>query len=370
MLRLVRCLHVSISLILAACLAGSLVAADPAPSADALSQAELQEAFKVLRSRFIRASILNYETLNRSALDGLLTRLGDGAELVPKKSAKAEEETPPPFHAEILAPKLAYLRLAGYSNAELAKIEEAMSKFREAAADFLILDLRVPQPKPDLTATARFLDRFVPPDTMLYRIQHPGEKTPQLFISQQAPQRWKGPIILLLDSETSSAGELIAATILRNYPAFSIGEKTSGATVEYAEIALNESLSLRFAEAEILLPDDQSLFQKGITPTYVISQSLDLKHRVFDATGYGPLGSHVFEKSRPRLNEAALVHETDPELDYHLARARGETTPFDVIPLLDKVLQRAVDLVVTLRRTPPSAPAPVKPAKPQGTSGM
>jgi len=78
---------------------------------------------------------LDYETLNRSALDGLLERLGGGAELVAKKVAKTEAETPTPFHAELLAPKLAYLRLAEYSNAELPKIEETMSKFREAGAE-------------------------------------------------------------------------------------------------------------------------------------------------------------------------------------------------------------------------------------------
>ncbi len=333
-------------------LAGSLVAAEPVPSPDALSQADLQEAFKVLRTQFIGAGALDYDTINRSALDGLLERLGQGAELVAAKPAKADEpETAPKFHAELLREKLGYLRLAEYSAAEMAKVETELNKFRDAKAEFLILDLRVPQAKADLEATARFLDRFVAPDTMLYRVVRPGEKTPQLYISKQAAQRWKGPILLLLDSETCGAGELIAATIQRNYPAFSIGEPTLGRTVEYQQVPLNEVVALRFASAEVLLPDDQSLFRKGIKPTYLVQQPLDLKHRVFDATGYGPLQKHVFEQSRPRLNEAALVNATDPELDYHLARARGETTPYDVVPLLDKVVQRAVDLVITLQRT-------------------
>ena len=48
------------------------------------------------------------------------------------------------------------------------------------------------------------------------------------------------------------------------------------------------------------------------------------------------------------MNEAALVHETDPELDYHLARARGEVTAFDRIQLMDHVLQRAVDMLLAM----------------------
>jgi hypothetical protein len=368
----------AVRVIIAILLTSSIFAAEK-PGAESLGQPELQEAFKILRTRFVRSSTLNYDVLNQAALSGLLERLGDGASLVPAKPAKSEETQPVAFFGEVLAPKLGYLRLAEYSMEELTKIEATMAKFREAGVESLIIDLRVAHTDPDLTAASRFLDRFVPPDTMLFRIQRQNEKTPQLFISQQAPQRWKGGLILLIDGQTCSAGELIAATILRNYPAFAIGEQTPGRTVEYAQVPLNDHLALRFADAEILLPDDSSLFQKGIQPAYVVAQPMEQKQRVFEATAIGPLSKHVFETSRPRLNEAALVHETDPELDYHLAHARGETTPFDVIPLQDKVLQRAIDLVLALRRIdtpapPPAKSKPVDPAaakpKPQGKDGM
>lgn len=157
--------------------------------------------------------------------------------------------------------------------------------------------------------------------------------------------------MLLVDTETCGPAELMAATILRNYPALSLGEPTQGRTVEYQEFPLNPSVALRYAAAEVVLSDDQSLFRKGIKPVYIVKQPLEVKHRVLEATAATPLGKYVFERSRPRLNEAALVHDTDPELDYHLARARGETSPYDSVPLLDKVVQRAVDLAIAFRRT-------------------
>lgn len=342
-----------ITLAFACCLIpAGLIAATSAPNPDGLSQAELQEAFQVLRTQFIGAQTLDYDTINRAALDGLLERLGQGAELVgasPPKSVPSKNAVR--FHAELLPGKVAYLRFAEYSVAEVEKFEKEMNRFHDAKAEFLILDLRVPQPMAELDAAARFLDRFVAPDTMLFRVVRPSEKTPRLFISRQAAQRWKGPIMLLMDKDTCGAGELIAATVLRNYPAFSIGESTLGRTAEYQQIALNDKVSLRFAAAEILLADDQSLFGKGIKPVYQVTQASEVKDRVFEATAQAPLQKYVFEQFRPRLNEAALVHDTDPELDYHLARARGETTPYDVVPLLDKVIQRAVDLAITLQRT-------------------
>jgi hypothetical protein len=60
------------------------------------------------------------------------------------------------------------------------------------------------------------------------------------------------------------------------------------------------------------------------------------------------LGSYIFEQSCPRINEAALVHETDQELDCHLARSRGEVTEFDRVQLSDYVLQRTVDMPLAM----------------------
>ncbi len=327
--------------------------------ADALGQPELQAAFDILRTRFVRSAELDHLLVNRSALAGLLERLGNGATLV-SRSAPAEEAGEPDsaFHSDILGPELAYLRPSAYSAPENEQIDLAMQGFRDAGVRFLILDLRVPRANPDLEATARFLDRFVPPDSLLFRIQGVDRnlEQPSVFVSKQPPHRWRGGIVLLLDGESSTAGELIAATILRFHPAFTVGEPTPGETVEFEDIPLNDDLALRVAVAEILLPNDESLFRRGIAPSHVVTQPLETKRKVYAASAQAPLSRFVFEQSRPRLNEAALVHSTNPELEYHLARARGETTPYDVAPLVDKVLQRAVDLVITLRQSLPPQP--------------
>jgi hypothetical protein len=55
----------------------------------------------------------------------------------------------------------------------------------------------------------------------------------------------------------------------------------------------------------------------------------------------------VFETERPRLNEAALVAGTNPDLDAAQAaqKNRGEKPPAQ---LRDVVLQRAVDFITTI----------------------
>ena len=315
---------------------------------DDLSQDALQEAFRILQRDYIRQEALSYDQLNKAAFDGLLRRLKFGAQLVDRNPDEEGRQTRVGFHAEELIPKVGYLRLASYKEAELKLLDETLRDYRDKDFETLILDLRAPQPAADLEVAARVLDRFVENNTLLFKIQKPHDKRPTLFFSQVSGARWDGVLVVLVDEETPNTGEIIAAVIDLNRECLMIGSKTKGVTVQYEQIALNESTFLRFAVSEVVLGDDSSLFQKGIEPDFHVSSSLESKHKVFLASADGSMDRYIFETPRPRMNEAALVHETDPELDYHLARARGEVTAFDRVPVQDKVLQRAIDLLMTL----------------------
>ena len=312
---------------------------------DTLSQDALQEAFRVLQRDYIRQEALSYDELNKAALDGLLRRLAFGAQLVSTSNSESANDPPVSFFSDLVTPKIGYVRLATFQPGELKQFDDALNGFFDAEAETLILDLRVPNPNTDLTTAARLLDRFVPSTTLLFKVQKPGDKRPTLFFSQVPPVKWKDEIVILIDEETTNAGEVIAAVIASNRNCFLVGQATKGKTVQYEQIPLTEDLMLRFAVAEVLLGDDSSLFQVGVEPDLALQIDLPSKHKVFAASGSGPLSPYLFERARPRMNEAALVHETDPELDYHLARARGEITAFDKVPLQDRVLQRTIDFL-------------------------
>lgn len=316
---------------------------------DTLSQNALQEAFGILKRDYIRPEALSYDELNKAAFEGLLRRLAFGAKLVDRSASEEVEEQRLEFFSELISPEVGYIRFANFRKEEVSRLDEALIAFDDADAKTLILDLRVPAPEAQFEAAARILDRFVPNNTLLFKIQKPGEKRPALFFSQVSSTRWRGEdLILLTDSETPNAGEIIAATIDMNRPCFLIGQATKGVTVQYQSIPLNENLLLKFAIAEVVLADGKSLFQKGIETDFEVEEDLKSKHQVFAMSKSGPIQRFLFEQARPRINEAALVHDTDPELDYHLARARGESTEYDQVPLQDRTLQRTMDLLTTL----------------------
>lgn len=333
---------------------------------DQLGQAALQNAFQLLRGEYIRGEEITHDEINRAAMQGLLQRLDLGAELVARsEAAKAREGVV----AAKLAPGLLYLRPRALTGREAAEIGDRLADAKEVL--HLILDLRTPMPPGDFEAAAALLDAFVPAGELLFKLQQPGREDARLFLAT-GEARWNGPVVLLIDADTSNLGETVAAVLHTRGRALLVGAPTRGATVRYETLPLDERWQLRFARAEMLLPDGTSLFRKGLRPDFPVDLDGGAKRRLFDSVGTP--AATVFEQGRPRYNEAALLARRNPELESYIRRSAGEADDADRIPDSDRVLQRAVDMLTAsdhlgasrLRwpASAPVAPAAGKPAKP------
>lgn len=315
---------------------------------DGLNQANLQEAFRLLRSEYIKREDLDYLSLNRAAIQGLLERLDFGAMLLTEASRSARD-SPYPFHSARVNDEIAYIRFGRFSKDELSSFDQVLTEFRgEEKIKTLLLDLRSPQPQADFMIASEILSRFRPPNELLFKIRRPGNERPVLFPSKPNPVSWGKEVVILVDHETGNVGEIIAAVLQRKNKSLVIGEKTKGLTVEYRDVAIGDDRILRYAIAEVILDDESSIFQKGVIPELPTDPDVESKHEVYKATQAGKsLNTYLFQKERPRMNEAALVAGTDPELEYYLAKSNGRETEWDTEPPEDRVLQKAVDILLT-----------------------
>ncbi len=325
---------------------------------DGLNQANLQEAFRLLRSEYIKNEELDYLELNRAAIQGLLERLDFGAMLLTEASRSARNSSYA-FYSTRISEAIGYIRFGKFTKDELSSFDQVITEFRdEEKIQTLILDLRSPQPQADFGIAAEILGRFRPPNELLFKIRNPGNERPTLFPSKPNEVSWGREIVVLVDQETGNVGEIIGAVLQRKNNSLVIGEKTKGLTVEYRDVPVGEDRILRFAVAEVILEDESSIFQKGITPDLPSTQNLAGKHAIFKATTTlalpdgGPQGSesvlakYLFRKDRPRMNEAALVAGTDPELDYFVAKHNGRKTEWDAVLPEDNILQKSVDILL------------------------
>ena len=312
---------------------------------DELNQASLQEAFRILRSDYIKRESLSYLEMNRAAMQGLLERLDFGAMLLTKASREASD-SPFLFRSEKLSEAVGYVRFGKFKKEEIDELDKALAHFSdEKAMTTLIIDLRSPQAMADFEIASSILSRFRPVGEVLFKIRRPQEERPRLFTSRSAPKVWDRYIMLLIDRETGNVGEIIAEVLRERTGCLVIGEKTVGMTVEYRDIPVGEDRILRYAVAEVVLPDGESLFQIGVMPDVVTTSPTKVKQAIFRASEEAGLSGFVFDVRRPRMNEAALVAGTDPELDYYVARSQGAETEWDKPMLRDRVLRQAVDLL-------------------------
>ncbi|MEO0415811.1 MAG: S41 family peptidase, partial [Verrucomicrobiota bacterium] len=284
---------------------------------DDLNQANLQEAFRLLTSEYIRRGDLDSLEVNRAALQGILERRDFGAMLVTQSELEAQD-APYDFYFETLTPEIGYARFGKYKGDEIKAFDGAVSEFKKTKkAKTLIIDLRSPQAQADFQVAADILSRFVAPNELLFKIRRPGSDRATLFLSKEPELNWRKQIVLLMDSETGNVGEIIAAALRRRISGVenlvSIGEPTRGQTVEYRDVPVAEDRILRYAIAEVVLDDDSSLYQIGVKPELETPCDLNAKHFLFSQIDAGKtLTTFLFPRERPRNSEASLVAKTNP----------------------------------------------------------
>jgi hypothetical protein len=335
--------------------AASVGPATPAAASpiDTLDQAALQETFRLLRTNYIQRDALTLETLNRAALEGLLARLDFGAEIVPlapapTAPAPAVEPQAPVVVSEPLADGIAYLRPAAFTLEAVPAFDAALKALPGGAASTLILDLRTPGPPAEFAVAAQLLDRFIPAGQPLFSVQKTDDPAPRHFRSAGTPS-WTGRLMVLIDADCTNAAETVAAVLHRTLQAPLIGTPTRGRTMQYETAPITPSHGLRFASAEMRLPDGTSLFRKGLEPVLTVPADPAAKTAVLARQADQGVKPFITNTERPRYNEAALVAGTAPELPHQLAKSAGQPTPHDTPPLQDRTLQVAVD-VLTARQ--------------------
>ena len=308
-----------------------------------VSQAGIQSAIQLLRSEYIRGTELDFTALNRAALDGLLLRLQLGATLVPNK-VKSQEPVEPRILSAKLAPGIGWVRPLTFQRTETDLLRTAVESLRRENVTQLILDLRSPCSDADFDTAAEMLDLFVPPAEVLFKLQQEGRTDAELFLSREAAA-WTGDIITLIDSNSCNAAEAIAAVLDERDATLLVGTPTRGATVRYEVQPIDREWSLKFARAEMLLPDGTSLFKKGLAPQFPVPMNKQESAKARKLQEAGKVAETVFDQARVRYNEAALVARKNPELDAYIRRSAGEETDGDREPSRDRVLQTAVDML-------------------------
>ncbi len=323
---------------------------------DGLGANELPEAMKLLRQNYVDPSALGDPALARAQLEGLLLRLGPGAKLVASSAvaAPAPSEAASPFRSEVLDGPIGYVRVGAINRENIALLDAALKGFVTKKIGSLILDLRATPATSDYDLAAQLINRFVPKGRPLFTLHKPGTKEQRLFTSNADPI-YNGYLVIVVDRETAGASEVIAAVIRLYARSMVVGQSSAGQAVEYGDFALGSNYLLRIAVAEVLPAANVKIFPDGVKPDLIVegAPAGAERERVLKAAlEAGGVAAVIYDTERMHINEAALVAGVNPEIEAMQDAQRRRKNPVEIAPR-DILLQRAVDLIVTLNTLAP-----------------
>ena len=322
------------------------LASEKAPSpqlqeaVNTLDAAQVQKAIEILRTNFLSADALDDDAQQRALLEGLATRLAPGVSIVPAASESKPKDILP-FLAEIIDNRAGYIRPGALDADSLSQTDVALKNFTDKEMPATILDLRAVLGGSEFDVAADFARRFTPKGKILFTIQKPNAKQERILTSDMDPA-FKGILIVLTDADTLGAAEVLAATLRENAGAMVIGAETAGAGVEFSDFPIGADQILRVAVSRVSVPQAGSLFPDGVKPDIAISLTSEVQSKLFELSRENGVSAYIFDKERPRMNEAALVANTNPEITP--TEESNEETP----PPRDTVLQRAMDIVTAI----------------------
>jgi hypothetical protein len=303
-----------------------------------LDESQIQKAIDALATNYLSPEALDNTSRQRALLEGLLLRLGTGVDLNQAGNATSK---PIPFLAEILDGRIGYIRPGAMSAAALKQTDSALGNFADKSIPAVILDLRGIPDGTEFDIAADFARRFCPKGKILFTIEKPNAKQERILTADRESV-FQGILVVLTDADTSGSAEALAATLRANSSGMIVGAKTAGGAVEFSEFAIGGGKTIHLAVSRISLPTIGPIFPDGVKPDIEISLPAETQKKIFDLTKEKGVSQFVFDVERPRMNEAALVANTNPEISATSEAADNTET------LRDTVLQRAVDLVTAI----------------------
>ena len=160
----------------------------------------------------------------------------------------------------------------------------------------MILDLRG-NPGGLLTAAISISDRFLPSGTIVStKGRTAADNTKE---TAQYAQTWKVPLVVLIDRNSASASEILAAAIQENGRGVIVGERSYGkGTVQTLFPLQSAPAGLRLTTAKFYSPDGREMSGAGVTPDVKVSATVGN-----DATDDAAIAKALRLTADPKLME-------------------------------------------------------------------
>ena len=173
-------------------------------------------------------------------------------------------------NSELLDNNIGYINMNNVASNTYKQFKSNLEKLEKEKIDSLIIDVRY-NPGGHLKQTSQILDMFFKKNTVLYQIQT-RKKTTKIKATSKSERTY--PIVILTNSDSASASEIIAACFQEKYDkAYVVGEVTYGKGTVQKVVDLTSGSHVKYTTQNWLTPKGKSINGIGVKPDYVIERT-------------------------------------------------------------------------------------------------
>ena len=181
---------------------------------------------------------------------------------------RAEIQVPSVVSYYIAQDHIAHIQITQFSDGVSDQLKNALNKAKQEGARSIILDLR-DDPGGYLQEAINVASEFIGKGNVLLEQDSTGQRTPQPVNGH--PLDTKTPIVVLTNSNTASAAEIVSGALRDNNRAIIMGVKTFGTGTVLDEFDLSDGSAILLGTNEWLTPNGQFIRDKGIQPNIEVN---------------------------------------------------------------------------------------------------
>lgn len=160
--------------------------------------------------------------------------------------------------------KVAYLNLSQFGPKSTEELDQALQQLYRQGMKSVILDLRG-NPGGLLNVCVDISNRFLPCGTI---VSTKGRLSSDNMLERASLSRtWSTPLVVLIDGDSASASEILAAAVQDNRRGIVVGQKSYGKGTVQTHFPLQSiSGNLRLTTARFYSPNGKAMSGSGVTP--------------------------------------------------------------------------------------------------------
>lgn len=240
--------------------------------------------------------------------------------------------------SRMLDDAIGYVKIIQFQGQTVDELEKALKSLETKGVKKLVLDLRN-DPGGLLDASVDVSGKFLPKDSLVVYLQGRQKKDRKDFLTTapDAPRAY--PVVVLVNTGSASASEIVAGALQDSKRALIIGTQTFGKGSVQTVFPLEGGGGLRLTTAKYYTPSGRSIQNVGITPDLEVKLPV-----VKDVKNGDPVHVVVREKDLDRHLKNDTVKE-DKKKEHPAA---DEDFTMEAMPKDDKddvQLQKAIEIL-------------------------